>query len=310
MTVIFCDEARDWLGRATGAAERDLEIARMAGSTTSSLFLVETSRGAARARFVLRVLDNREWLADEPDLVSHEAAALDEAQRAGLPAPRLVAYTVDDVGFGAPAVLMSFVAGSVELRPADFGHWLAGLAGQLAAIHRHPADAFPWRFRSWVNRAALAVPSWTAVPRVWERAIEFWLQVGRVDNLSDTTASAVFIHRDYHPTNVLWHGGAVSGVVDWINACRGPAGVDVAHCRTNLAQMYGPDSADRFLDAYLKVADGFVYDPYWDIDSLLDMSFPEPTFYEPWEHFGLNRIAPAETRRRVDAYLERVTRRT
>ena len=117
----------------------------------------------------------------------------------------------------------------------------------------------------------------------------------------------VFIHRDYHPTNVLWHsGGAINGVVDWINVCRGPVGVDVAHCRTNLAQMYGPETADRFLDAYLVAAEGFVYDPYWDIDSLLDMSYPEPTFYEPWEHFGLKRIAPEETMRRIDAYLERV----
>ena len=119
-----------------------------------------------------------------------------------------------------------------------------------------------------------------------------------------------FIHRDYHPTNVLWCGGAVSGVVDWINACRGPAGVDVAHCRTNLAQMCGPDSADRFLDAYREVADGFIYDPYWDVDSMLDMCLPKPTFYEPWAHFGLDRIAPAEIMRRVDAYLERVMART
>ena len=202
LSVIFSDAARDWLSRATGAAGRDLSIGPMQGSTSSSLFLVENSRGAALERFVLRVLDNREWLADEPDLVSHEAAALDEAARAGLPAPRLVACAADDVGFGAPVVLMTFIPGQVELRPPDFRSWLAGLAGQLAAIHRHTADAFPWRFRSWVNRAALAPPSWSTTPRVWERAIEFWLDAGQGSNLSD----AVFIHRDYHPTNVLWRG--------------------------------------------------------------------------------------------------------
>ncbi len=114
---------------------------------------------------MLRVLDNREWLAAEPDLASHEAAALDEAQRAGLPAPRLVAYADDDVGFGAPVVLMSFIEGAVELRPADFPGWLRALAAQLAAIHRCPADGFPWRFRSWVNRAALVTPAWSATPR-------------------------------------------------------------------------------------------------------------------------------------------------
>jgi Ser/Thr protein kinase RdoA (MazF antagonist) len=301
--VIFRAEALDWLNRAVGAAGCPLAIVPMGGSTSSSLFRVEVSRGDIPERFVLRVLDNREWLADEPDLASHEAAALEEAERAGLSAPRLVAYAEDGVGFGAPAVLMSFIEGRIELQPRDFEGWLAGLAGQLAAIHRHTVDAFPWYFRSWVNRSALAPPSWSAFPHVWERAIEFWLK-------GEPNGRAVFIHRDYHPTNVLWRGDAVSGVVDWINACRGLAGVDVAHCRTNLAQMYGPEAADRFLNAYLDVADGFAYDPYWDVDSVLDMCLPQPTYYAPWQHFGLGIIAPDKLRRRVDAYLERVMTRT
>lgn len=303
MSATFNDDALDWLGHAIGAAGRGLDIEPMAGSTSSSLYLIKDTHGLALRQFVLRVLDNREWLADEPDLAHHEATALAEAQRAGLPAPGLVAYSGDDVGFGAPVVLMTFLAGKIELHPADFSSWLAELADQCAAIHRHSADAFPWRFRSWVNRAALTPPGWSAVSDVWQRAIDVWLA-------GAPETRAVFIHRDYHPTNVLWQGGtsggAISGVVDWINACRGPAGVDVAHCRNNLAQMYGPETADRFLDAYLAAAEGFVYDPYWDIDSLLDMSYPEPTFYEPWEHFGLKRIAPEETMRRIDAYLERV----
>lgn len=306
MRVIFQDEALAWLSRAISPARADLSIEPMPGATSSSLFLITVPRDGTPRRCVLRVLDNREWLAEEPDLIRHEAAALDEAQRAGLAAPHLIAWSEADVGFGAPALLMSFVEGQIELRPPDFGGWLAGLAGQLATIHRRPADAFPWGFRSWVNRAALAVPSWTAVPEVWERAIAYWFDVGRGGVPSHT----VFIHRDYHPTNVLWRGGAVSGVVDWINACRGPAGVDVAHCRTNLAQMYGPDAADQFLDAYLAAAEGFIYDPYWDIDSVLDMCLPQPTFYEPWAHFGLDRIEPEENRRRIDAYLEQVMRRS
>jgi aminoglycoside phosphotransferase (APT) family kinase protein len=297
--MILHAEALDWLGRAVGAVGSSLAIEPMSGSTSSSLFRIESLRGAISERFVLRVLDNREWLAAEPDLASHEAAALDEAQRAGLPAPRLVAYADDDVGPGAPVVLMSFLDGSVDLRPADFQGWLRALAAQLAAIHRRPADGFPWRFRSWVNRAALVTPAWSAVPRLWERAIEFWLR-GAPDERS------VFIHRDYHPTNVLWREGAVSGVVDWINACQGPAGVDVAHCRTNLAGMYGPAAADEFLTAYCDAAGGFTYDPYWDLDSLLDMCLAGPSYYPPWQQFGLGAIPAQVLRQRADAYLESV----
>ena len=302
MSLLFSDAAHDWLGRAVGATGCSLPIVPMGGATSSSLFRIERAGGTAAEQYVLRVLDNREWLADEPDLASHEAAALDEAQRAGLPAPRLVAYADDDVGFGAPVVLMSFVAGAVALRPADTSGWLRTLAAQLAAIHRHPADGFPWRFRSWVNRAALVTPAWSAIPRLWERAIEFWLR-------TEPESRAVFIHRDYHPTNVLWRGGVVSGVVDWINACRGPAGVDVAHCRTNLAGMYGPAAADEFLTAYRVAADGFTYEPYWDVDSLLDMCLAGPSYYPPWQEFGLGAIPPQVLRQRADAYLESVMKR-
>jgi len=43
-----------------------------------------------------------------------------------------------------------------------------------------------------------------------------------------------FIHRDYHPMNVRWSRGRLSGVVDWTNASVGPTGKDVAWCRQNL----------------------------------------------------------------------------
>ena len=60
----------------------------MAGATSSSVYAVRTQPGVDA---VLRLFDNAAWLADEPDLVAHEAAALGEADRAGCPAPRLIA---------------------------------------------------------------------------------------------------------------------------------------------------------------------------------------------------------------------------
>jgi hypothetical protein len=32
--------------------------------------------------------------------------------------------------------------------------------------------------------------------------------------------------------NVLWEENGISGIADWINACMGPIGIDVAHCWT------------------------------------------------------------------------------
>jgi hypothetical protein len=52
----------------------------MTGSTSSS-FLVGDLHGEVARRFMLRVLENREWLATEPDLARCRAAALAEARR-------------------------------------------------------------------------------------------------------------------------------------------------------------------------------------------------------------------------------------
>ncbi|EYF05141.1 aminoglycoside phosphotransferase family protein [Chondromyces apiculatus] len=290
-----------WVSRATEIALPELHLTRMRGATSSSVFEVRARSAGDPRRFVLRVLDNAEWLREEPDLAAHEVAALREARSAGLVAPSPVAHT-DDAGSGAPALLMSFVEGQVEVRPRNAQRWLEGLATMLARIHRHRAEAFPWVFRSWTVGKALAPPSWTRVPAAWARAIDRW-HAGAPDD------PPVLLHRDYHAVNVLWRDGTVSGVVDWVNACRGPAGVDVAHCRTDLVLMRGPAAAAAFLEAYGAAAAGYVHDPYWDLDAVLDMCLPEPVFYEPWETFGLPRI-PAETlRERLDAHLEAVLER-
>ena len=293
--------ALDWLATAIGRTQQ-FELTEMQGSTSASIFLVQP-QGAARAdRCVLRVLDNHAWLAEEPDVAQHEAAALEQARALGLRAPRLVAYATEEVGFGAPVVLMSFLEGVVELQPADLPSWIDGLAAELAAIHRYEVPDFGWHFVSWASKDALRVPGWTSIPHVWERAIDLAQRPAPYSR-------SVFIHRDYHPTNVLWRDGVLSGVVDWISACQGPAGVDVAHCRTDLALMYGPQIAEQFLQAYLHHADQFEYQLYWDLEAIFDKCQPAPSYYPPWQHFGLGPIAREVLCGRVDAYLEQIMRR-
>jgi Ser/Thr protein kinase RdoA (MazF antagonist) len=78
-----------------------------------------------------------------------------------------------------------------------------------------------------------------------------------------------FIHRDYHPGNVLWRDGAITGVVDWACASLGSPLADVGYCRGNLAGELGIEAADRFLEHYLRFSRRVDYDPYWDVVALL-----------------------------------------
>jgi hypothetical protein len=130
-------------------------------------------------------------------------------------------------------------------------------------------------------------------------------------NRPPPTAPDHLIHRDYHPTNVLWQDGRVSGIVDWVNACRGPANIDVAWCRGNLARLYGVDVADRFLEAYQVLAGSyFQYHPHWDLMGIIEVLPGPPQVYPPWVDFGIRHLAPNLVRERVDDYLASVLARS
>lgn len=294
-------KAAAWLGDVLRCDPQRLCATPMSGSTSSSLFRIECPRGSRVDRYVLRLIDNGPWLAEEPDVAEHEYAALQEAKRAGLKAPEPVACAGLEAGFGFPVVLMGFVEGKVRIRAGDFQAWLEKIAFELAAVHAHSPARFPWRYRSWTPKEDLAPPAWSAEPELWEVAVERLLE-------GEPDAPARFLHRDYHPVNLLWVGGEIHAVVDWIQACLGPAGVDVAHCRTNLALMHGPWAAELFLAAYTRFAPDFAYDPYWDYDSILDWSLQGPSFYSPWAEFGLARVPPRVLRDRLEGHLRRVVR--
>src|SRR5690606_23800227 len=66
-----------------------------------------------------------------------------------------------------------------------------------------------------------------------------------------------------------WLRGRLSGVTDWVNASCGPPGIDVGHCRWNLAGQLGVLAAERFREAYER-ASGRAHAPEFDARALLD----------------------------------------
>jgi aminoglycoside phosphotransferase (APT) family kinase protein len=293
--------ARSWIEDATGG--RVTSVTALPGATSSILHVIEVeSRGQSRS-LVLRRFKDEDWVRREPDVAVREAACLQHAVRAGLPAPELVATDRDGSYCGVPATLVSRLRGEVVLEPANWNEWIEGLASAAAQIHRVDAAGFRWKYRRYNDRETLAVPSWSRQPEAWGKAIEI------VQNPSPSY-SECFIHRDYHPSNVLWLNGRLSGVVDWVNGCRGPAGIDVAWCRHNLANLHGVSVADDFLAAYIAAAGSeFEYDPYWDLMSVVELLPGPPSMYEGWRASGVPNISDALMRERVDLYVASVVTR-
>jgi aminoglycoside phosphotransferase (APT) family kinase protein len=237
----------------------------LAGGTSSAVHAVEVEDAGRIVReLVLRRFVRLDWLAEEPDVAAREATALELVAGVDLPTPRLVAVDPDGSAVGAPAVLMTKLPGVVEWDPPAVDEFLRSLAAPLPVIHSTAVPAgtrlphyepYPLRMRR--------APVWASRPDVWERAIEV------LDGRSPTD-ERLFIHRDYHPGNVLWEQDRMSGLIDWVNASIGSPWADVGHCRVNIASELGQGAADRFL-AHYRVVSGRTddYDPYWDISAAI-----------------------------------------
>lgn len=292
---------RSWIETAAGG--RVTSVAVLPGATSSAVHRVDVESNGKPRSLLLRRFTNSEWVRAEPDVAVREATSVQHATRAGLPAPELVATDRDGSYCGVPATLVTFLPGEVMLGPSEKNEWIKGLALAAARIHRVDAAGFRWKYRRYNDRDSLQVPRWSQHPEAWRKAID--VVQGPAPSYREC-----FVHRDYHPSNVLWMNGRVSGVVDWVNACRGPAGIDVAWCRHNLANLHGVSVADDFLAAYIEAAGKeFVYDPCWDLMSVVELLPGPPSMYEGWRAVGVPNISNAVMRDRVDLYVASVVAR-
>lgn len=292
------DRALEWVADSVHPEACVLSIERLHGGISSLVHRITLQINGELKPVVLRQFDNAQWVREQPDLVAREAESLRRASLAvGVNTPKIVAFDETGSRCGMPAVLMSELEGKVVLEPPDLSRWLNGMAKALSRIHQVEPIDFPWTFAPYCDASTLDTSSWSKFPGKWRAAADFVLS-------SRPETAMRFIHRDYHPANVLWNEGEVSGVVDWVNGCIGPAGIDVGHCRVNLAQLYGVQAADEFLAYYRSFAgEAFRYDPYWDLVTLIDFAYWPPEVYGGWTALGMTGLTRTMMADRLDLYL-------
>ena len=264
-------EIVDWLASALGSHEAIRVVTRLEAATSTVL--------ALDGDLVLRWYEDSSFLEEEPDAIPREVAALTTLAGSAVAAPRLIAASER-----APAaVLMTRLAGAPELGIPD----PAVAVDLLEAIHAVPPGPLArWSYRGYHEGRNLARPVWWRDAGLWERAV-------RQTSTARPTGPGVLIHRDFHPGNLLWAGPELTGVVDWVNACVGPAEFDAAHLRVNLVVLEGLENADRVVPG----------DPAWDIEAafgFLDWWSPAEidTWTGPFPH-----LDTATARSRLEAFV-------
>jgi aminoglycoside phosphotransferase (APT) family kinase protein len=239
-----------------------------------------------------------------PGLLAREASILTLlAAREHIPAPRLVAVDATAEHCDHPSLLMSLLPGRVRVDEDDANDLerrLDLLAAQLAWIHRVVPGDRPRTYQAWTSPGRVRTPEGA----LWERAVD-------VIRREPPAYEGCFLHRDFHPGNVLFSGAGaelrISGVVDWVETSWGPADLDVAHCSTALALLHGPEHGLGFRARYEArggrgLADGGDH-LYWRLLDALAYSPDAAKLAGPWRELGRTDLTPAVLGARLAAYV-------
>jgi aminoglycoside phosphotransferase (APT) family kinase protein len=291
----------EWVARAVAPGARVVGGRRLQGGITSSMHrLAVESRRGTRTQVVLRrwAPGGEDSLADASHWFEREGHLLRALESTDIPAPRLLAVDPTGVSAGVPALLMTRVPGRMDLTPRDTKPWVGEIARMAVRIHELDlvADQESWQ------RREVPLPTWASRPADWRAAAA--VLRGPVP-----AHDGRFMHGDYQHFNLLWRRGRLTGVVDWAGAGRGPADMDVGHCRLNLAVLYSAELAADFLAAYEAEA-GRRVDRYWDLRCAVAPAFSDWAAFIPIQVGRRATFDAAGMHRRVDDLLAAALRRT
>lgn len=269
--------------------------------------LIVRDRNGERS-LVLRRMFREPWKTHAVGLLGREAAVLKLLEATAVPAPALVAVDAQAEATDEPALLMSRLPGRLRLRAGEQPDLLDALARMLATIHRivplEPDQ--PRTYQSWAVSERRIVPAWARDPHVWQQAFS------RIA-ADPPPYDGCFLHRDFHPGNVLFNGTAVTGVVDWVETSWGPPDLDMAHCCTALALLHGPTACERMRATYRAAGGRLATDQderaYWE---LLDAAgyLPDPEKVgRPWRESGRHDLTATLVRERLEGYVARILAR-
>ncbi|MYW69942.1 phosphotransferase [Streptomyces sp. SID8379] len=307
---------RAWVEGSLRPGERIRAVQTLRGGWTSQMRRldverIEGSQGIPGEEepysLVLRSFVRPFFVKHAKGLLTREAEILQLLAGTAVPAARLHGVDASAENCDHPSLLMSLLPGSVRLDAPDIERRAELLARQLAVIHglRVPEGDRPRTYQAWTSPERVRLPESSRRMDVWQRAVE-------VIRRPPPAHRSCFLHRDFHPGNVLFTGeGAgltVTGVVDWVETSWGPADLDVAHCSTALALLHGVPVGMQLADRYLAVGGTLSDAPadhlYWRVLDALAFAPDAEKVAEPWRELGRTDLTPAVLTQRLEDYLE------
>ncbi|GGW94875.1 hypothetical protein GCM10010297_15740 [Streptomyces malachitofuscus] len=303
-------DTRAWVEKQLSAGERIEGVVRLRGGWTSQVRRLDVRGPEGRRSLVLRSFVEPFFVRHAEGLLGREASVLSLLRGTEVPAAALVAVDPTARHCDHPSLLMSLLPGTVRVGDEGAEERADLLARQLLRVHRVGVTARtrPRAYQAWTAPERVRPPEATRRPELWRRAVD-------VIRREPPDHRACFLHRDFHPGNVLFAddgegdgtGLRISGVVDWVETSWGPADLDVAHCATALALLHGAAEGMTFADRYAAAGGGTAEDPgdhlYWRLLDALAYAPDAEKLAVPWRELGRTDLTPPVLAGRLEEYV-------
>ncbi|WP_406469802.1 phosphotransferase [Streptomyces hirsutus] len=298
---------RSWVEKGLSEAERIEKVVRLRGGWTSEMRRLDLCGPGGRRSLVLRSFVKPFFVRHAEGLLTREATVLRLLGDTDVPAATLAAVDATAQYCDHPSLLMSLLPGTVRLGDQGADDRAELLARQLVRIHRLPVTVRqrPRTYQAWASPERVTLPAATERPELWQRAFD-------VIRREPPVYRGCFLHRDFHPGNVLFTGTGgdlrISGVVDWVETSWGPADLDVAHCSTALALLHGIPAGMRFADRYVAaggtLAEEGTAHLYWRLLDALGFAPDPEKVAVPWRELGRVDLTVDVLTQRLEGYIE------
>ncbi|MFG2989487.1 phosphotransferase family protein [Streptomyces sp. NPDC048257] len=303
---------RAWVEKGLSGAERIEKVVRLRGGWTSEMRRLDLCGPDGRRSVVLRSFVKPFYVRHAEGLLTREATILRLLGDTDVPAATLAAVDATAQHCDHPSLLMSLLPGTVRLGDEGADDRAELLARQLVDVHqlRLSRQQRPRPYQAWASPDRVSPPAATDRGELWQRAVD-------VIRREPPAYQGCFLHRDFHPGNVLFTGAGddlrISGVVDWVETSWGPADLDVAHCSTALALLHGVPAGMRFADRYVAAGGTLAEDGgahlYWRLLDALGFAPDAEKVAVPWRELGRVDLTSRVLAQRLEEYIEALFKR-
>jgi aminoglycoside phosphotransferase (APT) family kinase protein len=286
-------------------------VRRLRGGISSGMHAVDLIGSDGQHHWVV-VRRYGAWrIRHDPQVAEREWATLTALERVGAPTPRPIWLDTSGTVFGCPTIVISLMPGRGLLTPRDLPGWVRQLARALAQIHAAPLTdaelALLKNQRQEIDRQMASADTPAILtdkpygPEVWAALRRHWPQI--------VSSRKGLVHGDYWPGNTLWLRSRLSGVVDWEQVRYGDPCQDVACCRLDLTLLFGPETADQFLLAYVTAAEEpprqlFFWELYIAASAMEDVEH----WVDGYHDLGRTDVSPGVARARLERFAETALR--